>query len=176
MNTITRKEQIEQGLIVPSNKFVPSTIQPNIHDNDRGIIQAAVDAASDMVAHRQMSHFVRSDDDAVSQAKGSLLYSLAYALAAAMITGGIVLMAWILRGGDGSNYGIAFLVIWGVCVLVALAVNRKQGLRHSSAGIALEEIASRERMGMYAIDKHVELIEKRWALDESRAKGQISRS
>lgn len=165
MNTISRKEQVEKGYITPKN-FTPPSTEITIHDNDRGILTSAVDAASDMVSHRQMSHFVRSDDNAVSQAQGSLLYSLAYSLAAAMITGGIILMAWIVRGGAGSDYAIAFLVVWGICVLVALAVNRKQGLHHSATGIAHHEIESRERMGMYAIDKHVELIRERWKLDK----------
>jgi len=167
MKTVTRKEQIEQGLIQPPrNNFVPATTQTNIHDNDRGVLQSAVTAASDMVAHRQMSHFVRSDDNAVTQAQGSLLYSLAYSLAAAMITGGIILLAWAVHGGSGSRYAIAFLVIWGICVLVALAVNRGQGLYHSSTGIAHHEITSREDLAKYAIDKHVELIRERWQLDK----------
>ena len=119
-----------------------------------------------MITHRQMSHFSRTDDSAVTQAVGSLIYSSAYAVAAAMISGGIILLTWIIRGGVGSHYALAWLVIWGVCILGALAINRTQGLKHSSTGIAHAEIESRERLAMFAIEKHVELIEKRWKLDK----------
>jgi len=51
-------------------------------------------------------------------------------------------------------------------VLVALAVNRKQGLYHSATGIAHHEIESREALARYALDKHVDLICARWNIDK----------
>jgi len=167
MKTVTRKEQVDKGYVLePKSKLVPANTDININDNDRGILQSAVGAASEMITHRQMSHFSRTDDNAVSQAQGSLIYSAAYAVAAAMITGGIILFAWLINGGIGSYYAIGFIVVWGICVLGSLAINRGQGLKHSSTGIAHAEIESRERLAMFAIEKHVELIEKRWKLDK----------
>lgn len=115
-----------------------------------------------------MTHIVRSDDTALTQVQASLVYSAAYAFAAALITGGIILTAWMQygTGDDGSNYVVLWLLLWGLSVLIALIVNRAQGLHHSSTGIAHHEIESRERLAMYAIDRHVELIEKRWRLDQ----------
>lgn len=164
--TVMRKEQLEQGYIQPQTNYVPAAPQVHLHDNERGIIQAAVAGAADMVSQRPLSHLVRSDDNAVTQAQGSLLYSVAYALATALITGGLLLLAWVIMGGEGSRYAMLWLVVWGACVLVALAVNRWQGLYHSSTGIAHHEIDSRERLAAYAIEKHVALIEKRWKIEK----------
>lgn len=115
-----------------------------------------------MIAHRQMSHLARSEDTAVTNAQASLLYSAAYAIPAAMITGGILLMAFLVLGGDLGLYALFWLVIWGICILVALIFNRWQGLWFSPAGLDHHEIQSRERIACHTIDKHVELIEKRW--------------
>jgi hypothetical protein len=114
-----------------------------------------------------MSHIVRSDDTAVTQAYASLIYSAAYGFAAALITAGMVLILWIKYGvaGEGGDYALLWLLLWGISILVALIINRLQGLKYSSSGIARHEIDSRERIAMYIVDKHIELIEKRWHVE-----------
>ncbi len=114
---------------------------------------------------RQLGHSVKSDDTAITQAKASLLYSVAYAITLGVITAGVCLIGYLSEGGGGTFYALLWLVSWGVCVLVALAVNRQQGLWFSSAGIAHHEIDSREKVAMHAIDRHIEMIEKRWEFD-----------
>ena len=169
-NVVSREEQIRQGLIRPPTNYLPARPIGNFefHDNERGILKGAVDAAGEMMTHRQMTHIVRSDDTAVTQAYASLIYSAAYAFAAALITGGIILTAWLKYGtqDNGGDYALVWLLLWGLSILAALIVNRSQGLYYSSSGIAHHEIDSRERIAMYAMDKHIELIEKRWRLDK----------
>lgn len=170
MAMVTREEQVKQGLIKPPANYTPARAigSFDFHDNDRGILKGAVDAAGEMMTHRQMTHIVRTDDTAVTQAYASLLYSAAYAFASALITGGIIVIAWLRYGAqdNGGDYALAWLLLWGLSVLAALIVNRSQGLHYSSAGIAHHEISSRERVAMYAMDKHIELIEKRWKIDK----------
>jgi hypothetical protein len=51
---------------------------------------------------------------------------------------------------------------WGMYVIRALKINREQGLEYSPAGLEHHEIDARVEMGKYMVDKHIELIEKRW--------------
>jgi len=143
--------------------YIPPRAQGEIHftDADKTIVSSAVTAAGEMISRRQMTHHVSSDDTAVSHAKASLLYSVAYAFAAALITGAICLVGYFSEGGGGGFYLILWLFLWGLSVLGALLINRRQGLHYSSAGIALEEIKSRERVALHAIDRHVDLMEKK---------------
>ena len=170
MDIVTREEQMRQGLLRPrTSTLVPARAAGNreLSDQDRSILSSSVHAAGEMISRRQMSHIVRSDDTAVTQAYASLIYSAAYGFAAALITGGMVLILWIKYGvaGEGSDYALLWLLLWGISILVALIINRLQGLKYSSAGIARHEIDSRERIAMYVVDKHVELIEKRWHVE-----------
>ena len=148
--------------------YIPARAQGEIHftDADKTIVSSAVTSAGEMMSRRQMTHHVSSDDTAISHAKASLLYSVAYAFAAALITGAICLVGYLSEGSGGSFYLILWLFFWGLSVLGALLVNRRQGLQYSSAGIALEEIKSRERVALHAIDKHVELVEKKLRLTD----------
>lgn len=109
----------------------------------------------------------RSDDDAITHAKATLLVSAAYIAAAAMITAGLLLIAWLFRAlGDAwATYTYTGLAVWGVCVLAALWGNRRQALYHSPTGIAHHELDSRERIAMHAIDTHADLLIKRWEMD-----------
>lgn len=136
--------------------------------NEQAILGNAVSAAGDVMARRQMSHLARTDDTAITSTIASLIYSSAYAFAALLITGAIFLMGWMNSGrdGDGGWYVTGWLLAWGICVLVSLAVNRSQGLHHSSTGLAHHEISSRERVSLYAIDRHIELLEKKWELEK----------
>lgn len=111
-----------------------------------------------------LAGYARQDDDAMSHARATLLVSAAYIVAAAMITAGLLLLAWLFRAmGDAWGlYALSALIVWGLCILVALWANRRQGLHHSPSGIAHAEISSRERLAMHAINVHARLLLKRW--------------
>jgi len=128
------------------------------------VIDSALSAAGTVMSGRQMSHLAKSDDTALTNAFASLFYSLAYSIAGAFISGGLLLLAYCVLGGDQGIYALVFLVLWGGCFLAALAYNRWQGLWFSPAGLEHHEIDSRERIAMFAIEKHIELIQTRWKL------------
>ena len=121
----------------------------------------------DLLPQTANTHQSRQDDSAVTNAKATLLVAAAYVAAAAMITGGLLLLAWMFRAlGDAwATYTYTALVVWGVCTVVALWGNRKQGLHHSPTGLAHHEVDSRERIAIHAIDTHAELLLKRWEMD-----------
>ena len=149
---VTYEEQKDLGLIRESApRFLPAkTHNPReLSTTDQNLLSNAVHAAAEMTARRQMGHLVRSDDTAITQAKASLLYSVAYAFAAALITGAICFVGYLNEGGGGAFYTVVWLFFWGASVLAALAINRHQGLWHSSTGIAHHEIESRERVATY---------------------------
>ncbi len=129
---------------------------------------------------------MRQTDDAITNARASLLYSKAIGAVASIGITGVLFLAWLNYGGDlGIYFGLEVIGVAGVA-LVALVVNRSQGLHHSASGIAHHElrtqekianrhaqvqeyqIDSQERLAMYAIDKHAELIEKRWRLESGK--------
>jgi hypothetical protein len=170
-NYITIDEQEARGLRRPAQNhpehFITPYRQGDITATEHGVIASSLSAAGTVMAHRQMSHLARSDDTALTNAFASLFYSLAYSIAGALITGGILLLAYSLLGGEEGLYVIAWFVLWGVCLLGALAYNRWQGLWFSPAGLDHHEIDSRERIAMHAIDKHIELIERRWRIRDS---------
>lgn len=166
---ITIDQQRDQGYRKSPPNYLPARRHSDdITMNEQAILGNAVSAAGDMMARRQMSHLSRTDDTAITSALANLIYSAAYAFAALLITGGIFILAWLNsnRDGNGGRYFVTWLCVWGVCVLVALGINRWQGLHHSSTGLAHHEIDSRERIATYAIDRHVELLEKKWGLNK----------
>jgi hypothetical protein len=109
----------------------------------------------------------RQDDDAITHAKATLLVSAAYIVASAMITGGLLLIAYLFRalGEAWGLYVYGGLIIWGLCVLASLWGNRRQSLHHSPTGIAHHELDSRERIALHAIDTHADLLRARWNMD-----------
>ena len=120
-----------------------------------------------MAAH---SGHARMDDSAITHAKATLLVASAYIVAAAMITGGLLLIVWLYRGlgDDWAMYVYGGLILWGLCILVALWSNRKQSLWHSPTGIAHHELDSRERIARHAIDTHASLLIRRWEIDNEQ--------
>jgi len=118
----------------------------------------------DILPPAHLSGHARQDDSAVSHAYATLLVAAAYIIASAMITAGLLLIAWIYRGlGDKMPlYFYVGLLLWGICVLAALFANRRQGLHHSPTGVAHAEISSRERLARYAINTHARLLLARW--------------
>lgn len=130
---------------------------------------------------------IRHQDDAITNAKASLLYSKALILVTSIGITAILFLVYLNQGGDlGVYFGIELLALSGAA-LVALVVNRAQGLNHSASGIAHHElrtqekiarrhaqtqeyeIDSRERIATYAIDRHVELVKTRWQLEAGQA-------
>lgn len=161
---VTYEEQKDMGLIRENSRFLPAKTHNTreLSNTDQNLLSNAVHAAAEMTARRQMGHIVRSDDDAISHAKASLLYSVAYAFASALITGAICFVGYLNEGGGGTFYTVLFLFAWGMSILAALLLNRKQGLHHSSTGIAHHEIESRERVAMHTINQHVQLVKEKW--------------
>jgi len=108
------------------------------------------------------------DDNAITHAKAALMVASAYIVAAAMVTGGLLLIVWLYRGlGEGfAAYAYIGFVLWGLCILVALWGNRKQSLWHSPTGIAHAEINSRERIALHAVDTHARLLMRKWELEQ----------
>lgn len=163
-NLITVEEQERRGLREPARNFVTPWKSDDITTIEGQVIGSALSAASTVMSGRQMSHLAKTDDTALTITFSSLFYSLAYSIAGAMITAGILIIAYWLLGGDEGIYAMVFIVLWGCCFLGALAYNRWQGLHFSPAGLDHHEIDSRERIAKFAIEKHVELLEKRWKL------------
>ncbi|HMN27724.1 MAG TPA: hypothetical protein PKE45_06160 [Caldilineaceae bacterium] len=163
---ITIREQEKLGLRrqAHSSNPVAAYTQNEITAPEQGVVHAALAAAGTVMAHRQMAHLAKSEDTALTNAWASLFYSVAYSLAGALITGGMLCLAFLLFGGDEAIYLLTWLVVWGICLLAALAYNRWQGLWFSPAGLDHHEIDSRERIAMHAIDQHIELIERRWGM------------
>lgn len=143
--------------------FVPAAPQqrelPIIHVSSPSLVDVLPPAAH--TAH------ARSDDDAMTMARATLVVSAAYIVASAMITGGLLLIAYLFRAlGDAwGAYVYGGLIIWGLCVLASLYGNRRQGLHHSASGVSHHEIESRERLARHAIDVHANLLLRRWEID-----------
>lgn len=167
---ITIDEQEALGLRRPLPRRPDSFITPYRHDditaNEQGVITSSLSAAGAVMAHRQMAHLARSEETPITNAFASLFYSIAYSVAGAMITGGLLFLAYNLIGGEEGLYVLIWLVLWGVCLLAALVYNRWQGLWFSPAGLDHHEIDSRERIAMYGIDRHLTLLERKWQIKD----------
>ena len=162
-HTIPIQEQERLGLRdpKPANYVVPYH-RHEITTPEQGVIDSALAAAGTVMNGGQMSHLAKSDDTALTNVLASLFYSLAYSIAGACISGGLLLLAYFVLGGDEGIYALLFLILWGGCFLAALAYNRWQGLWFSPAGLEHHEIESRERIATHAIDQHIELIKAKW--------------
>lgn len=143
--------------------FVPAAPQRQ----ELTTVQPSSPSIIDLLPPAAHTGHARMDDSAITHAKATLLVSSAYIVAAGMITGGLLLVAWLFRAlGDAWGlYVYGGLIVWGVCVLAALWGNRRQSLHHSPTGIAHHELDSRERIARHAIDTHAELLVKRWEVD-----------
>ena len=99
------------------------------------------------------------------------------------ITAALAGLIYYRIGGDSTLYALGWLVVWGSVSYFAMNKNRGQAYDHSPTGVARleqttqaamhdrtaqvqeQEIASRERIALYAIDRHAILIERRWELE-----------
>ena len=59
-NVVSREEQIRQGLIRPPNNYLPARPIGNFefHDNERGILKGAVDAAGEMMTKEKWGDLI----------------------------------------------------------------------------------------------------------------------
>ena len=148
--------------------YVQPYTQGELTRQEQELLQVSTRMAGEIMSHRQMTHHVRSDDSAITHSLGSLIYSFAYVPIIAIITGALMMLATWAFEGDGWPMFLLWLLVWGVGCLWVTFHNREQGLRYSSAGIAMKEIESRENVAMYVIDRHVELLEKKWGVVDPR--------
>jgi hypothetical protein len=146
------------------SRYVPARIDPSpaLSTTEQALLNQAGQVAGQLVAHRQVTHLTRNEETPIQNATASLIYSAAYAAIAGGIALVLALLGMLVIGGDERLYLLLALVGWGVYVLRALHINRKQGLKYSPAGLEHHEIDSRVEMGKYVIDKHIELIKARW--------------
>ena len=151
----------------PRQTYVPA--EPYAHPlttTEQGVLSTAVTAAGQVMAQRQMAHLSRNDETPITNALASIIYSLAYSAAGWLITAGLLFVIYHLIGGEKGIYLLILFIVWGCCLLGALYFNRRQGLWFSPAGLDHHEIDSRERIALHVIDRHIELIEKRWKLND----------
>jgi len=130
------------------------------------------------------SKHIRHTDDPILNAKASKLYGREIGIWGSVGITGLLFMAWLNYGGDTALYiGFEILGVSGA-MLLALVVNRHQGLKYSAPGIAhaeikadvktarihadveIERIRSQERVATHAIDKHTELLAKRLGVSD----------
>src|SRR5678816_1732044 len=102
---ITIEEQERLGLRdpKPANYVVPYS-PGEITAHEQGVIGSALSAAGTVMSGRQMSHLAKSDDTALTNAFASLFYSLAYSVAGALISGGLLILLLFVIGGDEEVY------------------------------------------------------------------------
>ena len=128
-------------------------------------------------AHMRETHDVRA---AARVAERFIVWDMAIFGA---ITAALAGLIYYRIGGDSTLYALGWLVVWGSVSYLAMNRNRAQSYDHSPTGVARleqqtqaamydrsaqvqeQEIASRERVALYAIDRHAALIEKRWQLE-----------
>ena len=137
------------------NLVLPAPVQPvNRPDigNAGAMLMAGNSLAAQIMTGNEAASRVAQQDSAETVASASLLYSSAYARPAALITVALLMLAYPLIGGPFAAYLFVGLLAWGVAILVVLLMNRKQGLHHSSTGIAHASIASNERVAMHALN------------------------
>jgi hypothetical protein len=104
-NLITIEEQEQLGLREPSRThYVTPFRSDDITTVEGQVIHSALSAASTVMSGRQMSHLAKSDDTALTNAFASLFYSVAYSIAGACITAGILILAYYVRASVQTGW------------------------------------------------------------------------
>ena len=108
-HTIPIQEQERLGLRdpKPANYVVPYH-RHEISTPEQGVIDSALSAAGTVMNGGQLNHLAKSDDTALTNALASLFYSLAYSIAGACISAGLLLLAYFVLGGDEGIYALLF--------------------------------------------------------------------
>jgi hypothetical protein len=156
----------DQPVVARRETYLPARPYTDISMTEQSIISTAITGSAQVMAQRQMAHLSRNDETPITNALASIIYSLAYSAAGWLITGALLFLAYNIIGGDKGIYVLILFLVWGCCLLGALYLNRRQGLWFSPAGLDHHEIDSRERIAMHVIDRHIDLIEKRWKLEK----------
>ena len=130
------------------------------------------------------SGHVRQTDDPITNARASLLYGHVIGFWSFVIFSAGLFYLWTQGTLFNGELVISEAFVLAVCMMVALVVNRNQGLHHSATGIAHHEIKSTKAMNhdnndvekfriekqaevaSHAIDKHAELLEKKWLIEQ----------
>lgn len=180
----------QQNIVRPIvGEVLPPVRLSDPHEMPAHLAQAApIQLGAPVMAASHTGH-LRQTDDAITNAKASLLYSKAIIFVVSIGITAILFLAYMNYGGDLSLYfGVELLALSGAA-LVALVYNRGQGLHHSASGIAHHElktqeriadrhaqtqeyaIDSQERIALHAIDRHAQLVERRWELERGEQAG-----
>lgn len=150
----------------PKTSYLPAT-RPNrvrqMSQAESEALQAMTQAAMNQtqqviplpeVPQNTHTGHARQVDSAESVGRASARYGhIIGAWAGAFLTA-ILFFAWLTVGGDGSLYVTVEGMIITLCMVVALLINRKQGLDHSPAGVARLEIKQQQQNVRHATDTH----------------------
>lgn len=147
--------------------------QPELTPVEGEIVISGQQMAGNLAKESHSSH-IRQTDDAISHAQASLLYSQSYMKVFAIVTGALLAIIYIARGGDLMVYFFGWLVAWGIVALVILAVNRWQGLHHSSSGVAHAQIKATKDVAIFAIDRHCTMLERKWGIEIDAERNEIT--
>lgn len=177
MPRVSREEQIRMGIVEPTvweeKNFVaagatdlapsPST---ELSPIEGAIVDRGHSLAGQIMQSGNHSGHLRIAGDPVTLEKANLLSTAPIVIAIAMIVTGLILLAGLfgLFGAGLGNYFVAWLAIFGVAGLIALVWNRRITHWNSAAGVAHHELDAKADVAKYAIDRHVELLERKWGL------------
>lgn len=113
----------------------------------------------------------RQVDSAVTVAQASIIAARSVIVVHGVTTLAMIALAWRVVGGPLGVWALGWLVIWGGISQYALIQNRKQGLHHSSTGIAHHaldnqavEISEKYQTARYAINRTFEFVERQRAI------------
>ena len=166
--TITLEEQREMGLRVERNFVAPVRAEPTtayqITPAELASMQQGNAIAGQVMAY-DPAHLAKSQDTAQTIANASLTYALSYGciFAAVALPVGLILVFGF--GASGWDVSLISFLTWGAFTMYMLRGNRAQGLYHSPTGIGHHEIESREKIAIHAIDRHVDMVERRWEIE-----------
>ena len=176
MAKVTREEQIEMGIVNSSpwveKNFVAAGIVPakanELSPAEADLAGRGHQLAGAIMQSGQHSGYLRTVADPVTLEKANLLSTAPILGAIAMIVTGIVVIAGLFGffGAGLGNYFVAWLAIFGVAGLVALIWNRRVTHWNSAAGVAHHELDAKTEVARYAIDRHCEMLERKWGLRE----------
>lgn len=147
--------------------------QPELTPVEGEILISGQQMAGNLAKESHSSH-IRQTDDALTHAQASLLYSQSYMKVFAIVTGALLAIIYIARGGDLMVYFFGWLIAWGIVALIILAVNRWQGLRHSSSGVAHAQIKATKDVAIFAIDRHCTMLERKWGIEIDAERNEIT--
>ena len=152
---------------VPALPNAPVRRQLELTPVEGEIVVSGQQMVGNLAKESHSSH-IRQTDDAITHAQASLLYSQSYMKVFGIITGALLAIIYIAQGGDLWVYFFSGLLAWGIMGLIILAVNRWQGLHHSSSGVAHAQIKATRDVAIYAIDRHCTMLERKWGIDAER--------